>query len=585
MKRTHTCGQLDEKDIDKKVVLQGWVDARRDHGNIIFIDIRDRYGITQLVFDSTKSKEAHKIADSLRREFVIEISGVVKRRPSGLENPNIATGKIEVHCNNLEIVSPAETPPLDIEDRVVAAEEARLKYRYLDLRRPIMQRRLILRHNVAQAAREFLNLQGFLEIETPFLLKHTPEGARDFIVPSRLHPGKAYSLPQSPQLYKQILMVSGFDRYYQIARCLRDEDLRSDRQPEFTQIDVEMSFVDEDDIYAVGEGLIKHLFKKVLGLDIKIPFKRISYNETMEKYGTDKPDIRFGLELVDVTRVLRESNFEVFRNSALIKCINAKGCANFSKSELNELLRIAHEQGAKGLVTIKIKDSEMESMVAKYLSDKIRKELIKSTNAQNGDLLLIVAGEQKTTNSALAAIRNYLGKKLNLYNPKEFLFCWVVDFPLFEWNEEEQKWDAAHHIFTMPKTEHIALLEKDPGKVHAKCYDLVLNGVELASGSIRIHRADIQERVMKVIGLKKEDVEKKFGFLLEAFKYGAPPHGGFAIGFDRLVAMMCGINDIREVIAFPKTKNAECPMDGSPSEVEPKLLKELHLKFEVPKKR
>jgi len=583
MRRTHTCGELNEKDIDKRVILQGWVDTRRDHGNIIFIDIRDRYGITQLVFDSSKDKESHRIADSLKREYVIEVSGIVKRRPKGLENKNISTGNIEVHCDRIEILNHAETPPIEIDSRVVAAEEVRLKYRYLDLRRKNMQENIILRHKAAQAVREYLNSQNFLEIETPFLLKHTPEGARDFIVPSRLHPGKAYSLPQSPQLYKQILMVAGFDRYYQIARCLRDEDLRADRQPEFTQIDVEMSFVDEEDIYSIGEGLIKHLFNKTLGINLKVPFKRIPYDEAMERYGTDKPDIRFGLELKNVTELLKRSKFEVFKNARLIKCINAKGCANFTKSELNELTRIAQEQKSKGLVTIKIKNGEMESMISKFLDDRIKKELIDITEAKDNDLLLIVAGEPKIVNASLSAIRNHLGKKLNLYNPNEFAFCWITDFPLFEWNEEEQKWDAAHHIFTMPKKEHLDFLEKDPAKVHAKCYDLVLNGVELASGSIRIHRADIQERVMKVIGLKKEEVEKKFGFLLEAFKYGAPPHGGFAIGFDRLVAMMIGNNDIREVIAFPKTKSAECPMDGSPSEVDPKLLKELHLKFEVHK--
>jgi len=584
MRRTHTCGQLTKKDVNKKVIIQGWVDARRDHGGLIFIDLRDRYGFVQLVF-SPSSKKAYEVAKELKREYVIEAEGIVKPRKPGTEKKEWPTGEIEVHCENAEILNVAEVPPLEIEDRTVANEDIRLKYRYLDLRRPVMQHNLIFRHAVAQAVRRFLHDNKFLEIETPFLIRSTPEGARDYIVPSRANPGKVYSLPQSPQLYKQLLMVAGFDRYFQICRCLRDEDLRADRQPEFTQIDIEMSFPEEEDIYNLGDALIKYIFSETMGVELKTPFQRISYKESMDKYGTDKPDLRFGLELIDVTDLLKKSDFEIFKKAPLIKCINATGCANFPKAELNRLTDLAKVYKAKGLVTIKVSD-KLESNVVKYISDSLQKELLKRTKAKKGDLLLIVADNFKITNAALAALRNELGKILKLYDPKEFKFCWVVDFPLFEWNEEEERWEAAHHMFTMPKKEHLQFLESDKGKVHAQCYDLVLNGVELASGSIRIHRADIQEKVMKALGIEKKEAERKFGFLLEAFKYGAPPHGGFAIGFDRLVAMMLGIenSDIREVIAFPKNKKAECPMDGCPTAPEEKTLKELNMKFTVEKK-
>lgn len=583
MRRTHTCGELTKKEVGKKVVLQGWVDSRRDHGGIIFIDLRDRYGKTQIVFDEKSGAEAHKKAYSLRREFVIEVEGIVRERKKGTEKKEWATGEIELHCYNLEILSQAETPPLEIDDRIEAGEESRLKYRYLDLRRPIMQHRLLFRSEVAQLVRNFLVSQNFVELETPFLIRSTPEGARDYIVPSRVNPGKVYSLPQSPQLYKQILMVAGFDRYFQLARCLRDEDLRADRQPEFTQIDVEMSFPEEEDIYNLGDKLIYYLFKKSLGIELKIPFPRITYEEAVRKYGIDKPDLRFGMELIDVTEILQKSDFEIFKKAKLIKCINAQQCAYFSRRDIEDLTNIAKNYNAKGLVAMKILGEKIESNVAKYINKKLTQELLEKTRAKEGDLLLIVADEPKITNTSLAHVRNELGKKLNLCNPSNFEFCWVVDFPLFEWNEEEGKWDAAHHIFTMPKKEHINYLEKDPSKVKAQCYDLVLNGVELASGSIRIHKQDIQEKVMKVVGIDKKDAEKKFGFLLEAFKYGAPPHGGFAIGFDRLVAMMLGLNDIREVIAFPKNKNAECPMDGCPTPPEERALRELHIKFDVRK--
>jgi len=583
MKRTHTCGELTKKHSGKKAVLQGWVDTVRSHGELVFIDLRDRYGKTQVVFGN-ENKKALEVANESKREYVLEIEGVVKPRKPGTEKKGWPTGEIEVHCEKAEILNASEVPPIEIDDRVAAGEDVRLKYRYLDLRRPVMQHNLIFRHAVAQAVRRFLHDNKFLEIETPFLIRSTPEGARDYIVPSRVNPGKIYSLPQSPQLYKQILMVAGFDRYFQLPRCLRDEDLRADRQPEFTQIDIEMSFAEEEDVFRLGDGLFKYVFSETMGIELKTPFPRIPYEDAMAKYGCDKPDIRFGLELVDVTAILKKSDFEVFKSAPLIKCLNAEKCGSFTKSELSKLLDIAKIYKAKGLVTIKIADGKFESNVAKYISDALQKEVIKKTGAQNGDLLLMVADNFKITNAALAAIRNELGKKLNLYDPRDFAFCWVVDFPLFEWNEEEEKWDAAHHIFTMPKKEHFDYLEKEPSKVRAQCYDLVLNGVELASGSIRIHRADTQERVMKVIGLEKKDAEKKFGFLLEAFKYGAPPHGGFALGFDRLVALMLGHTDIREVIAFPKNKNAECPMDGCPTHPDEKTLKELNMKFLAEKK-
>ncbi len=584
MLRTHTNGELSTADVKKEVVLTGWVHTRRDHGGVIFIDLRDRYGITQIVFNP--DSKAFKEADKLRREDVLRVKGVVRERPKGMENPNISTGKIEVLVSDLEILNKSEVPPIEVDDRIVAGEEQRLKFRYLDLRRPIMQRNLIVRHKAAQAARAALNEMGFLEIETPLLMKATPEGARDYVVPSRVHPGKFYALPQSPQLYKQILMVAGFDRYYQIAKCLRDEDLRADRQPEFTQIDVEMSFPTQDSVFEVAEKTVKRIFKEAVGVDIKIPFKRISYRESMEKYGCDKPDLRFGLELVDVTDIVKKSDFKVFvdvaESKGIIKCINPQ--KDFSRNEIDKYIEFCQNLGAKGMAWMRVTKEGLESNIAKYFKPELQKELIKKVGAKPGSVMMFIAGKPKQVNDVIYRLRNKLGSDLKLYDPKEFNFCWVVDFPLFEFDEEIQDWVPAHHMFTMPKKETIDFIEKDPGKVIAECYDLVLNGVELASGSIRIHRPDIQERVMARVGFPKESAEKRFGFLLEAFKYGAPPHGGFAIGFDRLVAMMLGYDDIREVIAFPKSKSAECPMDGCPTELEEKQLKELNIKIDVKKK-
>ncbi|MBI5398148.1 aspartate--tRNA ligase [Candidatus Woesearchaeota archaeon] len=586
MKRTHTCGALRKKDKDNFVVLQGWVHSRRDHGGVIFIDLRDRYGLTQIVF--TPDKVAlFKEAEHLRREDVVEVHGQVSPRKAGMTNPTLETGEVEVFISELKILNKSEVAPIEVDDRIAATDEMRLTYRYLDLRRPLMQNRLLIRHKAMQASREYLAAQGFLEIETPLFVKPTPEGARDYIVPSRVHPGKFYSLPQSPQLYKQLLMVSGCDRYFQLARCLRDEDLRADRQPEFTQIDVEMSFPELEDIYTFGEGVIKHMLKKAIGVDVATPFPRIPHKDAMAKYGCDKPDLRFELFLHDVTDIAKESEFSVFKSAVesgmIVKCICPQ--ADFSRKDIDELTSFAVQLGAKGMAWMRVTQKGLESSVVKYFNEDLQKKLLAKTGAKPGSTIFFIADTQKKTNDILAKLRLELGKKLNLIKDNEFKFCWVTDFPLFEWNEEEEKWDPAHHPFCMPIEEHLKFLEIDPGKVYCTQYDMALNGVEILSGSIRIHSPDIQERVMKVIGISKQEIEKKFGFLLEAFKYGAPPHGGFAFGFDRIVALMCGINDIREVIAFPKNKSCECPMDGSPSEVPASALKELHIKTDVVSKK
>lgn len=581
MLRTNNCGQLSAKDIKKKVTLCGWTSTNRDHGGLIFIDLRDRYGITQIVFDP-KNKEIFKQAELLRREDVIQIAGEVRPRPKNMENPKLKTGKIEVLVKELKTLNKSSTPPIEIEDRIVANEDLRLEYRYLDLRRPIMQNYLLIRHKTAQAAREFLNKKDFLEIETPLLVRATPEGARDYLVPSRVNPGKFYALPQSPQLYKQLLMISGCDRYYQIARCLRDEDLRADRQPEHTQIDLEMSFVEEEDIYEVIEGLMKHIFKKVLKINIKTPFQKMPYDEAIDKYGSDKPDLRFGLELINITEIAKISNFEVFRKAELIKAINPE--KDFSRKEIESLTDFASSVGAKGLAWMKYNNNKLESSIQKFFPENLQKELIRKIKPKKNSTIFFIADTKKQTNDILANIRNKLGKDLNLIEKNDFKFCWIINFPLFEWNEDEQRWEPAHHMFTSPRPEHIKYLEKNPEKVYGILYDLILNGLELLSGSIRINQPELQEKVMKVIGLDKKQAEKKFGFLLKAFKYGAPPHGGVGLGFDRLVALMCGINDIREVIAFPKNKAAQCPMDSSPSEVSPEQLKELNIKLDIIKK-
>jgi aspartyl-tRNA synthetase len=589
MYRTNTCGELREQDSGKTVTLAGWVHSIRLHGSLAFIDLRDRYGITQLTVNTEDIPEVK----NLRREFVIQIKGIVRKKPE--PNKKLETGAIEIFVEELTILNTCEILPLDLENPLNNTDETRLTYRYLDLRRSQMQQNILLRHNATQAAREYLNSQKFLEIETPLLIRSTPEGARDYIVPSRVHPGKAYSLPQSPQIYKQLLMVSGFDRYYQMAKCLRDEDLRADRQPEFTQIDIEMSFPHQEDIFLIGEGLVHNILKKSLGKELPTPFKKFTYDESMEKYGSDKPDIRYELFLKDLTLAVKNSEFAVFQNAitagGIVKglCVgqeSKESAHEFTRKEIDELTEIAKIYKAKGLVTLKVVSDEeskqlrLEGSAAKHISTEVQLNIIRELDAKDKSTIFMVADQFKTCNDAMANIRKELAKRLKLYDETEFAFCWVYDFPSFEWSPEDQRWEPAHHIFTSPKEEHLEYLESDPGKVRASCYDLVLNGIELASGSIRINRRDVQERVMNVIGLTIEDADKKFGFLLEAFKYGAPPHGGFAIGLDRLVALMSGTNDIREVIAFPKNKQGESPMDGCPTDIDEKVRKELKLKMD-----
>lgn len=586
MKRSHTCGELSAKEKGKKVTLQGWVNTRRDHGGVIFIDVRDRYGLTQLRFDPNVAKDAHKLSESLRREFVIEVSGKVAARPKGMANPKLKTGEIEVEVSELKILNAAKTPPFEIDDRRELNEDIRLKYRYLDLRKPNMQNNILMRHKVVKATRDFFDKHDFLEIETPMLAKSTPEGARDYLVPSRVHPGEFYALPQSPQLFKQLLMVSGFDRYVQIVKCFRDEDLRADRQPEFTQIDVEMAFVEEEDIFHMMEGLMKKIWKEALGIDIKTPFPRISHEEAMERFGSDKPDTRFGLELIDVEDIAGKSDFQVFKNvlekDGAVRCINAKGCAKFSRKDIDALTDLVGIYGAKGLAWMKMTD-KLESSVVKFFDAKTQKELIERTKAKNGDLLLFVADKHRIVYDALGQLRIELAKRLGL-RKEQYNFIWVHDFPLVEWDEDEERHMAVHHPFTAPKDDELKFIDDDPAKVHAKAYDLALNGVELGGGSIRIHQREVQEKMFKALGIGKEEAEEKFGFLMNAFTYGAPPHGGIAFGLDRIVAILTKNESIREVIAFPKNKAAQSLMEDTPSAVAGKQLKELHIDLDLPKK-
>jgi len=588
MKRTHTCGDLRKGNIGNTVVLDGWVNTRRDHGGVIFIDLRDKNGLSQVVFDPSNNNEVHKLAEHLGREFVLRVKGHVRSRKEGMINPKMVTGEVEVLVDELEILNESETPPIEIDDKKVPSDEVRLKYRYLDLRRPEMLHRLTVKHKAMQAARKKLSELGFLEIETPMLVKNTPEGARDYIVPSRVNPGSVYSLPQSPQLYKQLLMVSGVDRYFQLARCLRDEDLRVDRQPEFTQVDLEMSFADQEDVWEVIENITAEIMKAA-GKVIQIPFPKMSYKESMEKYGSDKPDTRFGLEFIDVTQIFGKSDFDMVKSAVdkggIVKCINVKGGSEISRKKIDKFIDFVKIYKAKGLAWMKLED-KLESSVVKFFNDELQKEIIEKTCAEKGDLLLFVADEKpKIVYTAMSELRNKLGKDLQLYDPTKFNFLWITDFPLFEWDDDIEEYAPAHHMFTMPNPETIKYLETEPGKVIALCYDLVLNGVELGSGSIRVHRKDIQQRIMKAMNISDEEAQEKFGFLLEAFKYGAPPHAGFAIGFDRLVALSLGIHDIREVIAFPKNKSAQCPMDGCPSKVPDTELKEVHLKWNIVNKK
>ena len=582
MRRTNTCGELTKKDVGKKVVLDGWTQSRRDHGGLIFIDLRDRHGLTQIVFDPSHNKETHKMAEHIGREFVLEINGKIRDRKIGMINPNMKTGEIEVLVDELSILNKSETPPIEIDDNKEANEETRLKYRYLDLRRPTMQKRIALRHKIVTAVRDYFNKHNFIEITTPMLVKSTPEGARDYIVPSRVNPGNFYALPQSPQLYKQLLMIAGFDRYYQTAICLRDEDLRADRQPEHMQFDFEMSFVTGDDIREFVEGLYKNLFKEVLNIKLD-KFPVLSYKESMERFGTDKPDIRFGLELIDITDIAKKSDFSVFKSAETVKCINPE--KDLSRKELDNYIDFCQKNGAKGMAWMRISAKGLESSVVKYFSDNLQKEILKKTKAKPGSILMFIADKKKKAFEILNLLRTKLKDDLNLVKENDFKFCWVNDFPLFAWSETGERWEPEHHMFTTPKKEFVKDFEKRPGEVIGDLWDLVLNGTEVGSGSIRISSPELQERIMRFIGMSKEEANKKFGFLLEAYKYGGPVHGGMGLGLDRTVALMAGLTDIREIIAFPKNKSAQCPMDGSPSDVDEGQLKELHIKSTFLKKK
>lgn len=589
MKRTHTCGELSGKNVGKNVTLQGWVAKRRDHGNLIFIDLRDRYGLTQVVFNQQEGKQAHCEARKLGKEFVVQISGKVEKRPKGTENKGIATGAIEVHASSLEILSTAESPlPIELDQHLLAGEDQRLKFRFLDLRRPELQKNIILRHKVVKAFRDFFDKEGFLEIETPVLAKSTPEGARDYLVPSRVHEGKFFALPQSPQLFKQILMVSGFDRYFQIVKCFRDEDLRADRQPEFTQVDVEMSFVEVEDIVSLIEKGLAFVFKQSLGVNVKAPFPRMPYDEAMNSYGSDKPDTRFEMRIVDVTVEMKGTDFGIFNSVAekggVIKALKVEGgCGTLSKKDVDKLTELAKTYKAKGLMSVWVNEKGVESQIAKFLPEKNVKALLAKTRAKANDLILIVADSWGTTCVSLGNVRLALGEKLGLVGKNKFNFLWVLDFPLLEWSDEEQRLMAMHHPFTSPKDEDLHFLDSAPEKAKAKAYDIVLNGSEIGGGSIRIHHGDVQEKMFRALGIGKEEAERKFGFLLSAFKYGAPPHGGIALGLDRIIALMTGAESIRDVIAFPKNKASVSLMDDAPSDVSEKQLKELHLKLDVEK--
>ncbi|ADK79468.1 aspartate--tRNA ligase [Sediminispirochaeta smaragdinae] len=587
MKRTATCGELNSSRVGETVTLNGWVHRNRDHGGILFINLRDRYGITQVVIDEDASAPLKEKAKELKFEYCIAVVGIVRRRPDEMVNKDMNTGEIEVAASQIEILTKCDVLPFMIDEKSDAKEDLRLKYRYLDLRSFSMQRKIRLRTDVTFAAREFLIGKGFMEIETPTMIKSTPEGARDFLVPSRIHAGKFYALPQSPQLYKQILMVSGFDRYFQIAHCFRDEDARGDRQPEHTQIDMEMSFVSKDDVFEVVEGMMSHIFDKTLGVKLEIPFQRLPYDDALNRFGSDKPDLRFGLEMKTVDELASKSGFNAFKSviaeGGCVKALVASGCAGYSRKQISELEDAAKVYGAKGLAWMKVGESGIEGGVSKFF-DGIADELLASLEAQEGDLILMVGDKWNVACTSLGAVRSKLGKDLGLIEAGTFRFCWIVDFPLFEYNEEEQRWEAAHHMFTMPQEQYLDTLEENPGAVKGDLYDLVCNGFELASGSIRIHDPEIQKRIFNIVGFSSEEAENRFGFLLNAFRYGPPPHGGIAPGLDRLVMIMAGENSIKEVIAFPKNNQAYSPMDDSPSLVDEDQLKMLHIKLDMPEK-
>ena len=581
LKRSHMCGSVTETMIDQTVTVMGWVQRRRDLGQLIFIALRDRTGIVQIVVDgNTAQKTLFEKAQTLRSEFVVAVKGKVAARTEENINENMATGKIEIIAQELKILSESETLPFQIEDSVTVKDDLRLKHRYLDLRRPSQLKNMVLRHNVVRLIHSFLDEEGFLEIETPILGKSTPEGARDYLVPSRVHPGNFYGLPQSPQLYKQLLMVSGMDRYYQIAKCFRDEDLRADRQPEFTQVDMELSFVDENDIIDINERMMQKVFKELLNVDIALPMKRMTYQEAMERFGSDKPDIRFGMELKNISKVVEDTEFGVFKNAlqsgGSVRAINAKGCGGFPRKQIDSLVEFVKTYQAKGLAWIVVnEDGTLKSQIAKFFTPEKLQQIVDTMEGKPGDLILICADKDKVVFDSLGALRLELSKRLELTKADDFAFLWITEFPMLQWDEEENRYVAVHHPFTAPMDEDLQLLENNPKAVRAKAYDIVLNGYELGGGSIRIHRREIQQKMFELLGFSPEEAQERFGFLLDAFQYGVPPHGGLAFGLDRMIMLMSGATSIRDVIAFPKVKDASCPMTDAPNVVEQKQLEEL----------
>jgi len=586
IKRTNNCGELRPEHIGQQIALNGWVHRRRDHGGLIFVDLRDRSGLVQVVFDPEVANEAWQMAHEVRSEYVLAVRGEVRRRPEGTANPNLATGEVEVVTHEAQVLNPAETPPISVAEAGEVDDMVRMKYRYIDLRTERMQRNLQLRHQAAQAVRNFLSGEGFWEVETPVLFRPTPEGARDYLVPSRVSPGNFYALPQSPQIMKQLLMVAGVEKYFQLARCYRDEDLRADRQPEHTQIDIEMSFIDREDIYDLTERLFHAMFKETISAELPIPFPRMTYAQAIARYGTDKPDLRFGMEFVDLTDIARDAEFKVFSGAVAkggqVKGICVKGCGEYPRAQLDNLTEFAQQHKAQGLAWLRVIADGVDSPIAKFFTDEETSAIVEAFGAAPGDLLLMVADEPAIVAEALDWVRREMARRENLIPENVFAPLWVSDFPLFVWDPENNRWGAEHHPFCMPHPEDFEYLESDPGKVRALAYDVVINGVEMASGSIRIHRRDIQQQVFNAMGIDEQKAEERFGFMLKAFEYGTPPHGGIAPGFDRLVMMMAGEDNIREVIAFPKTQKAQCLMSGAPAPVDPDALRELHVRLNLP---